>query len=178
MKIIKEKNFKKFNIVNITKTDFLKLDLSYQEEEKVKLDERSHAYIPVTKSVKKLFEENLDFWKEHCNGKPLLFVTHKKLTEEEKKEVKGLEKYADSINMPEPKKTEFIENQKKLDVFNEESFLIKYYCETPSTILFYPACDIENSCFERGVFFFNCAGEEIIVSKKEIDTIYLIDLEK
>ena len=43
-------------------------------------------------------DTNLDFWKEHCNGKPLLFVTHKKLTEEEKKEVKGLEKYPIQIN--------------------------------------------------------------------------------
>ncbi len=163
MKSITEKKLKKFNIKKITRAELISKHLKYHELDREYFSDNSYRMVPVEKSLNELIDRNREFWLEEADPNlPLLVVFHKTLTEKEKNK---LRKQYPSLT----------QNENNL-FFDYESFQIKYYCNTPCSIVFYPACNIYQSTYDRSKIYFMANGEEIEIPRKEIEKVLLVSL--
>lgn len=163
---------KEKNIYKMKESDFRKLNLVYKENTKIISDDGTIYWKPKKLLINDMLDKNIPFWKEnHLDKLPVIICTHSLLND------KKLEILIKTFNNP------ILNNipddeYKEILKFGQESFLDKYYCKTSSSILFYPSFNENHSCRIKDKFYLICADEEVIVRKKEIDKIYLIEIGK
>ena len=176
MNQITEKDFEKLKIQRISYKDLLNKNLKYHEEERVNLDDNTHIFLPVEKDLNKTIQENKEFWLKECGSSfPLLLVFHKKISEEQKQKIENGEYFPIKIGLSVP--DEHIKKMVQREIFDRESFRIKYYCEKRCDILYYPSCDILNSLYnKKNIYFLVNIQEEIEIPLNEIESIFLVDL--